>query len=274
MPKDLPVFPDQPIREHTVKYARMPGADGICSLRARMFLPPEHDAPHPLLIWFHSGGFRKGSIEHVAHGNIGSLFAQRGIATAFVQYRLSTPREALSRQTQSLLDDLQEDVDTYDFCLNPFFTGPAGLAPMEDGFVFFQWLGQHGAKYGLANRLMLGGSSAGAITALNLLFLPRHLGVTLPRISSAFVMSGAFAYPSFYETVPTRILAHHSPQDARVPIPSIRHFSVMAAAHCTLQEHPENVHGDLRLTRAETREAAIDRLIRFDQDQSLSSPTK
>ncbi len=274
MTNDMPVFADRLVRDHTVKYARMPGAGGVTHLHARLILPPDCDAPHPLLIWFHSGGFRTGSIEHTAHGNIGTLFAQRGIATAFVQYRLKTPREALSRQTQSLFDDLQEDVDTYDFRLNPFFTGPAGLAPMEDGFVFFQWLGQHGAKYGLANRLMLGGSSAGAITALNLLFLPRHLGITLPRISSAFVMSGAFAYPSFYEAVPTRILMQHSPQDTRVSITSIRHFSVMARTHSSLLEHPLNVHGDLRLTRAETREAAIDRLIRFDQGQDLSSPIK
>jgi hypothetical protein len=48
----------------------------------------------------------------------------------------------------------------------------------------------------------------------------------------------------------------------------------MARAHSTLLEHPQNVHGDLRLTRAETREAAIDRLIRFDQGHDLSAPIK
>ena len=39
---------------------------------------------------------------------------------------------------------------------------------------------------------MLGGSSAGAITVLNTLFLAPHLGIKLPRISTAFVMSARY----------------------------------------------------------------------------------
>ena len=261
---DAPV----PVTEKTLRYARVPTAQGVQTLRMRLFTPPVQDHPHPLLIWLHSGGFRTGTIEHSAHGKIGQAFGQHGYACAFIEYRLRTELTNLSLQSQELLADLVDDAQQNDFGINPFFTGPAAISAVEDCVIFLSWLAQHGHKHNLGGRLLMGGSSAGAITVLNTLFLAKHLGIGLPRIATAFVMSGAFAYPSFYEPNRTRVLAQHSAHDKRVPIGSIRHFAMDAGQQCTLLEHPDHRHGDLRLTQAEDRIDAIARMVAFDRGQN------
>jgi dienelactone hydrolase len=241
----------------------MPARKGPTTLHARLFLPNRTPGPHPLLIWLHSGGFRSGGIDHPVHARMGQDFACHGLATAFVEYRLRTKAANLSTQSQALLPDLQADAARFDCGLDPYFTGPAAIAAAEDCIVFFQWLDAHGARHGLGRRVLLGGSSAGAITVLNTLFLAPHLGIGLPHVPAAFVMSGAFAYPSFYAPNATRILAQHGPADSRIPVGSIRTFADLARAQCTLLEDPRQSHGGLRRNRAETPAAAVARLAEF-----------
>ena len=234
MPPPLIADTSVPVTEKTLRYARVPSAKGVQVLRARLFTPPAQDHPHPLLIWLHSGGFRTGSIDHTVHGKMGRAIGQHGYAMAFIEYRLRSKPDNLSLQSQQLLPKLQAEVQAHDFGINPFFTGPAAISAVEDCVLFLTWLKQQGHKHNLGGRLLMGGSSAGAITVLNTLFLAKHLGIGLPHIATAFVMSGAFAYPSFYAPNRTRILAQHSGHDPRVPITSIRHFADLAADHCTL----------------------------------------
>ena len=272
MPSPLIADPTVAVTETTLRYARVPSAKGVKVLRVRLFTPPAQNHPHPLLIWLHSGGFRTGSIDHTVHGKIGRAIGQHGYAMAFIEYRLRSKPTNLSLQSQQLLPKLLADRERHDFGINPFFTGPAAISAVEDCVLFLSWLQQQGHKHNLGGRLLIGGSSAGAITVLNTLFLARHLGIGLPHIATAFVMSGAFAYPSFFAPNRTRILAQHSEHDPRVPIDSIRHFSRKAANQCTLLEHPDHSHGDLRLIRAEDRLDAIRRFVAFDRGQTVDLP--
>lgn len=255
--------------EHLVKYARLPTRKGIRTLHARLFLPPTASLPHPLLIWLHAGGFRRGKISHPAHSTIARHFSRHGVATAFIEYRLRTQIQNLSQQSQSLVPDLLADVEQFDFAIQPFFTGPAAISAVEDCIVFFQWLDQKRDIFGLGRQVMLGGSSSGAITVLNTLFLAPHLGIGLPQVTAAFVLSGAFAYPSFYSPNITRILAQHRPTDHKVPIASIRHFAKIAKRQCTLLEDQNHAHGGYRLNRGETDLQAIDRLMQFARQPAL-----
>ena len=69
---------------------------------------------------------------------------------------------------------------------------------MEDCAAFFTWLNLNGEAYKLSDHLLLGGSFAGAMTVLNLLFIGPYLDLNLPDIATGIALSGAFAYPSFY----------------------------------------------------------------------------
>lgn len=60
--------------------------------RLDLYLPPS-GPPHPLIVWMHGGGWRIGSKDDLfgLYGRIGAVFAERGIAWANINYRL-TPR--------------------------------------------------------------------------------------------------------------------------------------------------------------------------------------
>lgn len=236
-------------------------------MHARLFIPPA--SKPPLLIWFHSGGFHRGSTDHADHDQIAQEFAKFRIATAFVEYRLQTPIEALSRQSQQLMPMLRADAETNDFGLNDFLTGPGAIGALESSVMFFKWLEQVGPKHGLTGPIMLGGSSAGAITVLNTLSLAPHLGIKLPPIQSAFVMSGAFAYPSFFTPRATPILAQHRPTDTKVPIQSIRAYARQSGPICTLIERDRIPHGGLKFYPKEQLSVAVARMVSFAQGNGV-----
>jgi len=253
-------------------YATQPGPDGPVDLRLRLFTPDAApgssadaaEAP-PLLVWLHSGGFFSGSPDARPHIRIAHHMARQGYATAFLQYRLKTEAAQLLPTTQARLPDLIADAEAAGETMRPYFYGPAALAVVEDCAAFFDWLTPRRAELGLGARTLLGGSSAGAISVLNTLFLATSLGLVLPPIATAVVLSGGFAYPGFYQPNDTRILALHGTDERQIPVTSIRRFAHQAAAQCTLIEDDAHEHGDFRLDRDEALRTAIRRIARFDR---------
>ncbi|KMW57632.1 SAM-dependent methyltransferase [Candidatus Rhodobacter oscarellae] len=252
-------------------YAARPTADGPQDLRVKIFRPEGAEGPLPLLIWFHSGGFRTGDIEARGHDRVARLMMRHGYACAYVQYRLRARAEDLSDTARALLPDLVEDARARSPDLNPDFTGAAALAATEDGAAFLAWLEANRAAQGFSGHYVLGGSSAGAMTVLNLLTLAPLLKVELPKIASALVMSGAFAYPSYFRPPPTRVLAIHGTHEPQIGPLSIRGYAYMAGEACSLIEHAEHQHGDPRVTRAEPLRHGVRRWVNFDRGQSIAS---
>ncbi len=258
--------------ETTVSYAtyaqhRLGGAQA--ALRAKLYRPDGAADALPLVIWFHSGGFHSGDIESNGHNRLARQFAHQGYALAVPQYRLGALAEDLRPGTGALLPRLVEDAARHMPWINPDFTGPRALAAVEDAAAFLQWVETRRAEFGLNGRWLLGGSSAGAMTALNLLMLAPALGLDLPAIPTAFAMSGAFAYPSFQRETPTRILALHGTGERQIPVAPIRAFAYRAP-HCTLLEDAAHQHGDTRLNRAEPLRRAIRRLADFDRGAAIA----
>ncbi len=251
--------------ERVVSYARQPDRDGRVTLRAHLFLPTGHPAPHPLVAWVHSGGFRSGSFRAQSHRNMARILARNGYAAAFLEYRLRCPAEALTPRARALLPELVEDARRHSPDINPAFTGARAIAAVEDAAAFFAWLRRNGPGYRLSGRIVMGGSSAGAMTTLNVLHLGRRLGLTIPPIASGILLSGAFAYPSFQTAPDTRLLALHGTHEAQIPVQPIRRYARRAGDRITLIEHPDHHHGDPRITRAEPFRRAIRRIARFDR---------
>jgi glycosyl transferase family 2 len=252
-------------------YARQPSAEGETDLQAKLFMPDGAEGAVPLLVWLHAGGFRTGDIEAAGHNRIARIMGRQGYACAFVQYRLRGRTEDLSAASQALLPDLIADAEAHFPDINPAFTGARALAAVEDAAAFFGWVQNNAAAHGLSGRYLLGGGSAGAMTVLNLLSLAPHLGIALPEIPTAIVLSGAFAYPSFFTPSSTRILAIHGTNEAQIPPASMRAYAYRNHNTCTLLEDIGHQHGDPRITRHETLRKAVRRFVQFDRGARIAS---
>ena len=252
-------------------YATQLTADGLKDLQVKFFHPGEKSDALPLLVWLHAGGFRTGDIESNGHTRVARNFAKHGYACAFVEYRLRSRVQDLSSEAQKLLPELINDAQTHSANVNPDFVGARAISAVEDAGRFFDWLKTRHKTYDLNGHFLLGGSSAGAMTVLNLLSLAPRLKIDLPEIPTALVLSGAFAYPSFFSASQTRILALHGTDELQIPATSIRAYAYNKASNCTLIEDAAHQHGDPRITRAEPLRRAVRRFVDFDKGGKLKA---
>lgn len=261
------------VRTVTVTYATARTLRGDHPLMADVTLP--EGPPSDLMVWMHSGGFRTGSRHHRNHAVIARRFALQGIATAFIDYRLARPPAVLRDSTAAMLPALQADASAAGEEMTDSFWGPRPLAVVEDACAFLQHAESQTAAWNLSGTFILAGSSAGAISALNTLWLPAYLGLARPQITTVFAFSGGFAYPSFRHATGARVLALHNPADTRVPISSIRRLAAQTANaddRVTLIEDSQNNHGDFCITPQEPVRDAVARLAAFHRAPAPAIP--
>lgn len=253
----------QPI---TVTYATHPTRKGDRALLADVFLP-DGDGVTDLLVWMHSGGFRSGTRSHRNHARIAAEFSRHGIASAFIDYRLARPAAILLPGTEAKLDALVAEAEHAGEEMHVTYYGPRPLAVVEDCCAFLAYAQARADRWRLSGQYLVGGSSAGAVSALNTLYLPQTLGLARPSIATVLAYSGGFAFPVCLAPTGTRILAQACPTDARMPISSIRRthglLSGPDADTIVLIEHAEYEHGELRLTATEPLSDAVDRAVTF-----------
>ncbi|MDP2084274.1 MAG: alpha/beta hydrolase [Gemmobacter sp.] len=248
----------------TVTYAEQPTRKGLRALQADLYRP-DGGGTFPLVVWMHSGGFRSGSREHPVHARMAAEFARHGYATAFLDYRLARPFAVLRPSVEACVEPLIAEAKAAGEEMHETFIGPRPLAVVEDCCAFLTFAAAQAADWGLSGRILLGGSSAGAISALNTLYLPAHLGLSRPPVATVFAFSGGFAYTPRLAASGARILALHNPSDDRVPVSSIRRLALHCPDPCLLIESDMQDHGGLCLDPDEPLSAGIDRCIAFDQ---------
>lgn len=252
----------------TVTYATHPIWKGERALLADIYLP-DTTAKADLLVWLHSGGFRTGSRTHRNHARIAAEFAKHGYACAFIDYRLARPPAVLSRRTKKYLPALVTDAQNAGETMPESYFGPRALAVVEDCCAFLMHAVVNHLNWGLTGRFLLGGSSVGAVSALNVLYLPHHLSLKRPPIATVLAYSGGFAYPSFLWPTGARILAQSSPSDDHIPISSIRRLKWslhdLQGDICLQIENDAQPHDDIRLFPQERLSAAVQRAVLFDR---------
>ncbi|MCC6007081.1 MAG: hypothetical protein JJU40_05340 [Rhodobacteraceae bacterium] len=253
------------IARSTHHFANAPTKRGDLALRADIYRPHERQGPWPLVVWVHAGGFRGGSRTHRRHRLMAHALAGEGYASAFIDYRLARPRAVLAPRTERVLPALLADAARAGEEMHPTFLGTRPMAAVEDLARFFGWLQGREAALGLSGDVVLGGSSAGAITALNALMLNEALALELPRIRSALILSGGFGYPSLWRDGDTRILAIHNPSDDRVPFSSIDRVRRLSRRNFRLITAPVQEHGAPMLRKGESLTRGMQRLVAFDR---------
>lgn len=122
----------------------IPGAEGNPAVRILVYLPPPAGEAVPVLLWLHGGGYIMGSAD-AEDAMAKSIVSAVGCAVVAVDYRLA-----------------------------PEAPYPAAL---EDCYAVLTWLSAHAGELGLdANRIAVGGSSAGGGLAAALALLARDRG--------------------------------------------------------------------------------------------------
>jgi acetyl esterase/lipase len=168
-----------------VAYGTGATAEGDQVLQLDAYLPIGDPPPDgwPAAVLIHGGGFRNGSRSQSQFATWATELASRGIAAVSIDYRLAG----------------DEPIVTGDE-INDYFTGlPAAGTPtgrlmavsqgaaMEDAIAAARWLIGQGAD---PDRLIIGGSSAGAITALNAAYLPDDIGAEAPEFAAVLDLWG------------------------------------------------------------------------------------
>lgn len=255
------------IEPRVVHYASHPTQGGSTDLSADLYLlAPRRRAD--LVIWLHAGGFRTGGRAHGNHKRLAATFARNGVASAFIDYRLARPPAVLRPATRAALRALRVEAKAVGEEMHPTFIGPRALAVVEDCVAFLNFIHENRAEYGLGGRYILAGSSAGAISALNVLYLPEALGLTRPPIATVLSFSGGFAYPRYLHPTGARILAINAPGDERVPVSSIRRFAELTPDPVLLIESDAQAHGTTRVSKADTLTASIERCVAFHRAEN------
>lgn len=133
---------------------------------------PESDAPFPVLMWIHGGGWKIG--DRKMYKELGRRFAETGIGCAVISYRLT-----------------------------PDVVHPGHI---EDCAAAFAWLVAHVKEHGGdPDRLFVGGQSAGghltALLTLNTKYLDA-VGVPQEAIKGSIPMSGLYSIPVVKRELP------------------------------------------------------------------------
>lgn len=252
-------------RKSSYVYSRPDTKRGKIDLLADVYLPKHFSCPRPLVVWVHSGGFRSGTRQHRNHGLLAEAFAEEGYATACIDYRLARPPAVLTRPARRAMHDLIDDSINWGEEMQETFRRQRAIAVVEDICAFFKWIGKRLNLFNLTGEFILGGSSAGGISVLNAIMLHDVISQPLPAIRTGLVLSGGFAYPSFWRPSNTRFLAIHNPSDPKVPYSSIARLKDLAGDDLRLITAHEQEHGSPCLSPSEPVSVAVRRLIAFDR---------
>ena len=165
----------------------------------------------PLLVWVHGGAFAFGNRSAMASESI--AYARLGYVTATISYRLDADNKCLQVQAGG-------------------FTGAqlaterarcerAVLAARDDAAAAIAWLRANAATYGIdATRVAIGGSSAGAITAIHVGQSLNTAGSPPPaasRVSAVLAMSGCSYLDGSIDALDAPVAISASGGDGLVP---------------------------------------------------------
>ena len=193
---------------------------------------PEGDtaAPRPLLVWIHGGSFAIGARDGALEVAVAEAWARRGYVVASISYRLC---DTLSPQ---VLEDAYQDA-------------AAAVA----------WLRAGAATHRIdVDRVVVGGASAGAITALQVGFTPDIEagggGPDDPSRADAVLSMAGMWLPGVVQPGEPPVLMAHGTSDPIIPFSAAEDFCTGAVAvgvdcrlhaydaeHETLVAHVEDI---------------------------------
>jgi acetyl esterase/lipase len=142
------------------------------TLKLDVYSPPASDAvtSRPAIVWVHGGSFSGGNKTSPELVDESNTFAKEGFVNASIDYRLESGGCSAGGVTQECITAIQE--------------------AEQDAQTAVRFLRTHAATYGIdPTRIAIGGSSAGAITALNVGYASSENPAS--KVRAAVSLSGA-----------------------------------------------------------------------------------
>jgi acetyl esterase/lipase len=231
----------------TITYGKGLTQTGEADLLLDLLQPPERTAGlRPVLVAIHGGSFRTGSRTDRNLAAMGQGLAAGGYAVVSMGYRLAPDNPVLS-PTYAVLADALLESGVMGQRQRAFIE--AMLVASEDLLTLLRWIDAHGAAHGLDRaRVVLLGSSAGAVTALQVAYgAPGRIAGELPvRIIGVVDLWGALPGARGMPRGGPPLLIVHGDQDPTVPVSAAHDLVRLAeAAGITHTAHilPGRGHG-------------------------------
>lgn len=186
------------------------------------------ETERPLFIWIHGGSFAYGDKADPMDVDIATRLAKRGFVVASINYRLRPL-----------------PVCACNFLDNPEALSAIGQAYM-DGTSAVTFLRAHAADYGIdTDRIIIGGASAGAVTALNVAYFPQRWkgqgAVGDPVHVDGVVSIAGMTLPGYIEAGEAPLFMAHGTIDTTVPYQGgvdTCNAAIAKGIHCTLASYP------------------------------------
>ncbi len=226
------------------------------------------------MVMLHSGGFRGAHREKLAHQRLAEDCLELGYALAVPDYRVKTDNPAINEISVKLEPILKKEFKKQNLEAQNTFTGALPLAALEDAHRFLNWYKDNYDKLGLEEQVLLAGSSAGAITVMNVLYLSSEYNFDLKQIQSCFAASGAFYYDPKRAISSIPVLVYHGPNDDKIRWDSACSLSEKKGSGITLKTHTRYVHGRPKLSRIETVKDGLTRIFEFHENAPKKRLTK
>ncbi|MCB1030217.1 MAG: alpha/beta hydrolase [Acidimicrobiales bacterium] len=142
-------------------------------------------AKRPVIVWIHGGGFKDG--DRSSMGSVAAQWARRGYVTLSISYRLDPGNRCMEVQYGSISNPSEEATERAR-CFR------AITAARNDALASVAWVRKHAARLRVdTSRIAVGGSSAGAISAVNVGQQANANGGAVPaqhKVGAVLAMSG------------------------------------------------------------------------------------
>jgi predicted esterase len=164
-----PIFNGVPVKKNVTYGSAVNLENQTVTLQLDMYQPAgDRVTSRPAIVWVHGGSFCCGTKTSPEIVDEATTFSKMGYLNVSIDYRLESP--GCSGQSSNCIDAIQEAA--------------------EDAQTAVRFLRTNAATYGIdPNRIAIGGSSAGAITALNVGYSSSEDPPS--RVRAAVSLSGA-----------------------------------------------------------------------------------
>ncbi len=185
----------------------------------------ESEAPRPLIVMIHGGGYVAGSPESMS--DLALRMASRGYVVASIGYRLNA---AAGDASETFVTMAQEGLARLNVSAEDLPPVSATAVGMEDAATALNWLSENASAYGIdSSRIALWGRSAGAVTALQSAYGFDDYGVSIPQINAVVSNAGGLGVDSLMEAGEASPFIIHGTDDGIVGYSEAQELQAQAA---------------------------------------------